>query len=139
MNEVSVYDLHYNISVRLANEKGYVINNVPGRAGDCLFDSVAYQLHSSSNEQLDPVVWRAMTVEYLRDNLCVDGGHKVNFIADNTFGTSFVDDESKWMWYLSRLQDNLWADADIARVYTIYEVHTRFFPEKYVDVNTRTI
>ena len=81
--------------VQLTNEDGYVINYVPGKAGDCFFNSVAYQLHSSNNQQLDAVVLRAMIVEYLSDNPYVDGIPKVNFIADNTLGTSFIDEESK--------------------------------------------
>ena len=57
------YDVHYNRLVRLA---GFVINDVPGRPGDyCLFNSIAYQLNSDNDDQIDALMLRGKIVEYL--------------------------------------------------------------------------
>ena len=110
---VTDYDLHYNVMVDLANDNNYTIIDVPGRPGDCLFDCVARQLPSDFSEHVDGTALRAMTVEYLYRNPCVNGIHRVYFVSDDALGIpngATVTSEEKWQLYLHGLAADMWAD-----------------------------
>ena len=107
-----VIDVHYNVLVDLANENGYQTFDLPGKPGDCLFNSVAYQLPSNYN-CIDGPTLRAKTVEYLKCNPYVNGVHRLSFVADDCLnipnGTA-LSDENKWQLYLHQLEGDLWAE-----------------------------
>ena len=110
---VTDYDLHYNIMVDLANDNNYTIIDVPGRPGDCLFNCVAHQLPSDFSEHVDGTALRAMTVEYLYRNPCINSINRVCFVSDDALGIPngvTVTDEEKWQLYLHSLAADLWAD-----------------------------
>ena len=104
-NVVTEYDEHYNILVEMANTHKYMIHDVVGN-GDCLFNSVCYQLTDILN--IDSALLRLQTVEYLRDNPYVNGCHQVDFIVDNVRGV--LSAEAKWEIFLENLKDGEWGD-----------------------------
>ena len=107
-NVITEYDRHYNVLVKMSNERGFIIHDVLGN-GDCLFSALAYQINTVS----DGASLRKAIVDYLYVNPYTNGVHQGEFITDDIVNYKVeptLSVEHKWNVYIQQLENGAWGD-----------------------------